>query len=212
VEVDGESSRGHTPDQLVPPPSEPSERRFRTLYETQYSDIYRFALRRLDRSREDAADVTAEVFATAWRRLDQIPPPPEDRLWLFGVARRVLSRHQRSVFRRSRLVGRLSAEAAVSPDTAGVAEDGSMDRIRVQAAIGRLRRSDRDVLSLVLWEGLSHAEASRVLQCSVNAVALRLYKARERLRLELLRDRNDPQVGPKGRNRLPQQKEPRHES
>ena len=58
-------------------------------------------------------------------------------------------------------------------------------RDRVQAAISRLKPSDRDVLSLVLWEQLSHSEAARVLGCSVNAVALRLHKARSRLRKEL---------------------------
>jgi RNA polymerase sigma factor (sigma-70 family) len=210
VEVRGESSRGRKPDPVIPPPSEQREDRFRVLYEAQYSDIYRFALRRLDGSREDASDVTAEVFVTAWRRLDHIPSPPEDRLWLFGVARRVLSRHQRTVSRRYRLVRRISAEASVSPDSAVVAEDGSPDRARVQAAIARLKASDRDVLSLVLWERLSHAEASKVLGCSVNAVALRLHKARERLRIELLRDQERSDTS-ESQNLAPQPKEPPNE-
>lgn len=68
---------------------------FEAFYRSQYPEVYAFVLRRLDGSREDVADVTAEVFATAWRRAAQMPPPPEDRLWLYGVARRVVSRHHR---------------------------------------------------------------------------------------------------------------------
>src|ERR1039458_7199772 len=85
--------------------------RFKEAYETQYSAVYDFVLRRLFGSHEDAADVTAEVFATAWRRVAHIPRPPEDRLWLFGVARRTLSRHQRGRKRRALLLRRLQTEA-----------------------------------------------------------------------------------------------------
>jgi len=35
---------------------------------------------------------------------------------------------------------------------------------------------------LVSWDGCTHAEAAQVLDCSVNAVALRLHKAKTRLR------------------------------
>jgi RNA polymerase sigma-70 factor (ECF subfamily) len=159
--------------------------RFRSLYETHYPNVYAFVLRRLVGSPDDASDVTAEIFATAWRRVDQIPAPPEDRLWIYGVARRVLSRHQRSLWRRSRLLRRLEAEASLGVWTEDSSGRTVTERERVQAAIARLKPSDRDVLSLVLWEQLSHSEAAQVLGCSANAVGLRLHKARSRLRKEL---------------------------
>src|ERR1700735_4326130 len=43
----------------------------------------------------DAADVIAETFLTAWRRLDAVPPGDEARLRLYGVARRVLAHYRR---------------------------------------------------------------------------------------------------------------------
>jgi RNA polymerase sigma-70 factor (ECF subfamily) len=55
----------------------------------------------------------------------------------------------------------------------------------VRDAIERLRPVDREVLELVMWEGLTHAEAAQVLGCSTNAVAVRLHKARKRLQAEL---------------------------
>ena len=35
---------------------------------------------------------------------------------------------------------------------------------------------------LVVWEGLSHAEAAEVMGCSINAIALRMRRAKQRLR------------------------------
>ena len=48
-------------------------------------------------------------------------------------------------------------------------------------ALKELRQMDREVLTLVYWDGLSHAETASVLGCSVNAVALRVKKAKVRL-------------------------------
>jgi DNA-directed RNA polymerase specialized sigma24 family protein len=48
------------------------ERRFRQLYEDHYMHIQAYAVRRLD-VQADVADVAAEVFTTAWRRLDDVP-------------------------------------------------------------------------------------------------------------------------------------------
>jgi RNA polymerase sigma factor (sigma-70 family) len=128
---------------------------------------------------------------TAWRRLDQLPAPPEDRLWVFGVARRVIFRHLRGSTRRSRLAERLGSEAFVASNKVDVAEGAVSDRLRVQAAIARLGRSDRDVLSLVFWEQLTHAEAAKLLGCSSNAVALRILKAKDRLRALLESDQGE---------------------
>ena len=56
---------------------------------------------------------------------------------------------------------------------------------RVLAALGRLSDREREALQLVLWEELSHADAAQVLGCSANAVAIRVHRAKARLRGEL---------------------------
>jgi RNA polymerase sigma-70 factor, ECF subfamily len=49
-----------------------------------------YAVRRLGVA-DDAGDAVADTFAVAWRRIAEVPPPPQDRLWLYGVARRVVA-------------------------------------------------------------------------------------------------------------------------
>ena len=48
------------------------EERFRELFNAYYHQVLGYALRRAA-SRDDAADVVAETFLVAWRRLDDLP-------------------------------------------------------------------------------------------------------------------------------------------
>jgi RNA polymerase sigma-70 factor (ECF subfamily) len=155
------------------------ERRFRQLYEEHYRLVQAYAVRRVD-ALADVADVVAEVFTTAWRRLDDIPPPPADRVWLYGTARRVLAGHYRGARRRGRLISRIESSYASPPQATGLMPgypDGRMAR-----AMRQLPDGERETLMLVYWEQLSHAEAAQVLGCSANAIAIRTRRAKERLR------------------------------
>jgi RNA polymerase sigma factor (sigma-70 family) len=155
---------------------------FRSLFELRYPAIHSYVLRRLGPSSNDVVDVTAQVFAVAWRRRTHIPRSPEDLPWLYGVARRIVSRHRRSTQRRQRLENRLVSEARI-PEDAEMSPGPEV--LRVRAAISRLREKDQELLKLILWEELTHAQVGVVLGCSTNAVALRLHKARSRLGIEL---------------------------
>jgi RNA polymerase sigma-70 factor, ECF subfamily len=159
------------------------EGRFRALYQEQYGPIQAYAVRRTA-SPEDAADVVADTFMIAWRRLDDVPEPPADRWWLYGVARRVVAGRHRSARRSSGLLALLTRVAAGPGwEPAGTSPPSLSDQ--VLDAIARLRPADREALRLVIWEQLSHAEAAQVLGCSVNAVAIRVHRAKRRLRTVL---------------------------
>lgn len=156
--------------------------RFERLYAASYEAILGYALRRT-KTPEDAADVLAETFLTAWRRMDQAPEGPTQRLWLYGIARRVLANHLRGQRRYSRLGARLlsTAERAViqpfdpDPDPAGV----------IAAAFDRLGDTDREILALAGWELLRPGEIAQVLGCSGGSARVRLYRARQRFAREL---------------------------
>jgi RNA polymerase sigma-70 factor (ECF subfamily) len=91
------------------------EPRFHTLYADCCQAIYAYVLRRTTAGHDEVPDIVAEVFVVAWRRRYVIPEPPEDRLWLYGVARRVLRDHERRVSRRRRPEARLWEQAGAGP-------------------------------------------------------------------------------------------------
>ncbi|GAA3257763.1 RNA polymerase sigma factor [Nonomuraea helvata] len=150
--------------------------RFEALYRACYPAIQRYALRRTD-SVDDVADVIAETFLAAWRRLDDVPEGDAALLWLYGAARRVLANHRRGESRRSALAARLRGELAVRQEPASA--DPRTEEIR--AAFAALNPAYREVLALATWEGLTGPQIATVLGCSNTAARLRLHKARKRL-------------------------------
>jgi RNA polymerase sigma-70 factor (ECF subfamily) len=156
-----------------PAHSDERRRRFEEIYAKNCTPILGYALRRTDCG-ENAADVVAETFLIAWRRIDEVPAGEQARLWLYGVARRVLANHHRGERRKSELSERLRGELAVvhrDPEYPGQLAD-------IAAAFRALPGADRELLALVAWEGLGNAEIAAVLGCSANAVRIRLHRAR----------------------------------
>ena len=150
---------------------------FRGVYAETYRPLLAYARRRVDR--ETADEVVAETFLTAWRRREEVPDGSE-RLWLFGVARNFISNAWRSNRRRGAMQDRLRVVAgAESADPVALETDERAALLRT--ALGALSEADREILMLVAWEELSHAEIAQVLGISANAVAIRIHRARKRL-------------------------------
>lgn len=155
--------------------------RFRALFESEFVAIVGYAARRLD-DPTDAADAAADVFMIAWRRIRDVPPGAEARLWLYGVARNVLSNHNRSARRRGRLIDRVRSELHILPAASNLAPG---DVIALRQALSELREDDRELLLLATWEGLSPSQIASVLQVPPGTVRSRLHRARQALRLAL---------------------------
>ncbi|GAA4911702.1 RNA polymerase sigma-70 factor (ECF subfamily) [Nonomuraea thailandensis] len=152
------------------------ERRFEELYASSYRPLLGYALRRCP-DLDDAADVVAETFMVAWRRIEAVPQGDEARLWLFGVARKVLANHRRGERRHEQRTAALRAQLAASPLAA---EPPGEELSRLGQVFRALPEADRELLALVAWERLSPGEIAKVLGTSANVVRVRLYRARRR--------------------------------
>lgn len=152
--------------------------RFEAVYRELYAPICGYTLRRV-RDREDAAEAIAETFATLWRRFDRCPHGAELRPWLFGVARRVIANQRRGERRRTALGERLTANIDPAALDAVHPEEATSELAR---AFATLSEADRELLSLVAWEGLTREELAVALGTNRAALRLRLHRARKRLR------------------------------
>ena len=153
--------------------------RFEALYRAHYAAIVRFVRRRIDIDRAD--EVVADTFATAWRRLPDVPAHPLP--WLYVVARRHLSDEHRA--------DRSSHEKASNAALSGPAHgrdpaDSVTERDHVQLAFNSLSEHHREALRLVGWDGLDHRQAARVCGTTRVAFSMRFSRARRRLTLALL--------------------------
>lgn len=157
------------------------EELFSQLFERTHVALLGYAVRRVG-DPADAADVVAETYLVAWRRLEDVPTGPEARPWLFGVARRVLANHYRGERRRLALADRLrdSLHQAVPPPEVH-------EPTLVERAVERLGDDDRELLHLLAWEELAREEIAVAMGLTRAAVRVRLHRARARLR-EAMRD------------------------
>lgn len=157
-------------------------RRFSELYEANWRALLGYAVRRTG-SAEEASDVLAETFLVAWRRIEIVPAEDQARLWLYGVARRVLANQQRSSVRQNRLGERLQ-QHLISRGPEGW-EDAAETRHLVDSAMARLSDDDREMLRLASWEGLSPSEIAAASGIPAPTARTRLHRARIRLRDEM---------------------------
>lgn len=135
----------------------------------------RFAVRRTDA--ETAKDIVAETLLIAWRRLEAVPVDSE-LPWCYAVAGHLVSNARRSARRQQGLIARIiqiDRPRAVEP------VDAALPDPAVHRALAQLRPQDRELLRLWAWEDLAAPDIAAVLGVSVNAVNIRLHRARHRL-------------------------------
>jgi RNA polymerase sigma-70 factor (ECF subfamily) len=156
-----------------------AEARFDDLWQRYAAAVVRYARRRVLDAEVD--EVVAETFLVAWRRLEDVP---EFALpWLLGVARGVSTNLHRGARRRAALHVRLTS--GHRPDATHLASTSGERAELVAVALGRLREADREVLTLIAWDGLTTEQAAEALGCSRRTFAVRLHRARRRLRAAL---------------------------
>ena len=126
-------------------------------------------------------DIVSKTFEIAWRRIDDVPTNAL-RGWLIGIARNCALNELRATRRRADHLAALRSERI--RQTAELFDEGiSSDTLAaVRVAMGALRPSDQEVLLLAAWGGLSGDDLGVALGISGATAAVRLFRARERLR------------------------------
>ncbi|MFL6105333.1 MAG: RNA polymerase sigma factor [Marmoricola sp.] len=152
----------------------------------QYADrLYVHCFRRLG-DYADAEDAVSTVFLTLWRRRQRVQVHDGSAApWLYGIATNVCRNLDRSRRRHLRVVARSSAAVDVDvPDPADDVAGRLADEQRMRSLleqVATLSRGERDVLALVIWSGLSYADAAAALDLPIGTVRSRLARARARL-------------------------------
>ncbi|MEW2146198.1 RNA polymerase sigma factor [Micromonospora vinacea] len=158
---------------------------FAELFDQYARSVYNHAFR-LTADWATAEDVMAAAYLQAWRSRERVTEEGGSlRPWLLGIATNEARNHIRSNRRYRRVAAALLASDFTLPDHADEVAGRLDDSRRVAAAIdalARLRRPEREVLTLCLWEGLDYESAAEALGVPVGTVRSRLSRARARLR------------------------------
>lgn len=167
---------------------------FGLLFDRHRDRVFQHACRLVE-TRQDAEDVTAATFLELWRRRSDVRLVRGSVLpWLLVTASNVGRNARRANHRYQQFLARLPHEDAV-PDTAEVALGaralGVDDELR--KALRELSETDLQLVSLVVLEDYSLADAAAVLRLTAASAKSRLHRARHRMRGELTRATGTPE-------------------
>jgi RNA polymerase sigma-70 factor (ECF subfamily) len=166
----------------TPVGEESRARRFEALFRANHPRVLAYTLRRAT-DRQMAEEAVSETFLIAWRRFDAMPADPLP--WLLGTARKVLANQRRAARRRAPNGPEIMLDAIDIHDGAAAISERLAERDAFATAFAALGERDREVLSLIAWDGLRAEEAAKVLGCSAAVFSLRAHRARRRLLKEL---------------------------
>ena len=159
--------------------------RFEQLYTRTRIEILAYLLRRCG-DPADAADLLAETYLTAWRRIRDVPRDEQTRPWLYGVARRTLANYHRHQRVEDRLAASLRAQLVHEIDRTRSQHDSRFSDV-IANSLDQLSAADREVIELAAYDQLTPAEIAVVISKSPGAVRVQLHRVRRALRLDLLR-------------------------
>jgi len=128
-------------------------------------------LLRLVRGREDALDLSQDVFLKAYRNLGKLEDDQRFGPWLFRIAHN----EAYSFFRGRHPEDELPAETAPAPSRFRMYP--AELSVVVERALSRLTADQRETVMLKVYEGFKFEEIAEALECPVSTVKSRLYTA-----------------------------------
>ncbi len=177
---------------------------FKELFDAYSSLVYNVALRMLQ-DRQDAEDVTQDVFLKAYKSLRHFRGESQVSTWLYRITVNLSLNFQRARKHRQQLFipkaaedsdptegdHQLSGSGGPTDENPSIKlEERETGRI-VQEAINSLPDQQRVASMLYHYEGLSYGEIAKVMDVTVASVESRLHRAKITLAKELLRLRRE---------------------
>ena len=153
------------------------QRDFDALFREHYAEIVRYLTARLG-SRDDAADVAADVFVAAWRGAPRLRYRGRPVLaWLYRVAANMAADRMSARSREP-----VPAPGAAESATAGDEATTVVERDALRRALASLPPDHALAVHLRLVEGYPFADVARVMGRSVGACQMLVLRAGRELR------------------------------
>jgi RNA polymerase sigma-70 factor (ECF subfamily) len=163
-------------------------------FDALYREHFRFAwrsVRRLGFEGSAIDDVLQDVFLVVHRRLDDFEGRSSAKTWLYGIIRRVVADHRRTLRRKPAHDADGSGpdvDAMVDVEQGPEASAEQAERVRLlHRILGELDDDKREVFVLSELEGLTLAEIGEALDVNANTIASRLRAARREFEAALER-------------------------
>ena len=146
------------------------------LYRSYREFVYRVAWK-IVLDREDALDVTQDVFVRVLKSIDRFEYKSRVSTWITRIAVNAAI----DQLRRRRRAAALTRAVSEVPQRE-TEFDAALEGERVRAAMATLNEEQRTCLVLREMEGQSYEEIAQALGCSIGTIRSRIHRARARVR------------------------------
>jgi RNA polymerase sigma-70 factor (ECF subfamily) len=150
---------------------------------SEYSDeVFRFCITKVP-SREEAVDITQDVFGRLWQYIQSGTLPTNPRALLYKMIRnKIIDRYRTKKPSLSLDSPDVSIDNLDSTEDASIEIDQTFDADRIMNLLDELSPTHREVLVLRYLDDLSVAEIAQLLDVSPNTVSIRIHRAAKELK------------------------------
>jgi RNA polymerase sigma-70 factor (ECF subfamily) len=146
---------------------------FKDVYSDYVGLIRAYLARRVPY--QDVEDLAADVFAVAWRKRSSVTAG-EELPWLYRIASFIVANYRRREKHRADFLWLFH-----EPDSAPAADAFVDQDPELAAAWATLSTSQRELLALVVVEGVAVKDVATILDITPNAVSIRVHRAKKQL-------------------------------
>jgi RNA polymerase sigma-70 factor (ECF subfamily) len=154
---------------------------FEQIFRVYRNPVFRLAYR-FTGNRDDAEDLTQEIFLKVFENIGSFRYESSFATWLYRIAVNTCMNFQRDKKPAESLGVTDDLGSSVSPEA--ICERGELQR-KIEAEIASLPNPLKIAFLLVVVEGMTYREASEILGLSVDALRMRVSRARQILREKL---------------------------
>jgi RNA polymerase sigma-70 factor (ECF subfamily) len=154
---------------------------FEQIFRVYRNPVFRLAYR-FTGNRDDAEDLTQEIFLKVFENIGSFRYESSFATWLYRIAVNTCMNFQRDKKPAESLGVTDDLGSSVSPEA--ICERGELQR-KIEAEIASLPSPLKIAFLLVVVEGMTYREASEILGLSVDALRMRVSRARQILREKL---------------------------
>jgi RNA polymerase sigma-70 factor, ECF subfamily len=155
---------------------------FEQIYRAYSAFVYNVAYRMVE-AREDAEEVTQEVFLTVHRKLGSFLFRSSLKTWIYRItvnsAINLLNKRNRD--HKGRVDSDYALEHVAAPDVGHDNLDTEDRDQKINRLLGVLNPDERACIVLRNIQGLSYEETARALNVNLNTVRTRLKRGREKM-------------------------------
>lgn len=156
---------------------------FGDLYELHLEELYRYIYYRVS-LKEDAEDMTEQVFLKAWESLSAYRGDASFKSWLYRIARNAIVDHYRTRKYNAPLDDNSAlADKKAQPEELALAQDRAT---RLIEALSGLSTLHQDIIVLRFINGRSTNEIAEILERNVGAVRVLQHRALKSMRAYLV--------------------------